>query len=331
MSAVIIESVPNFSEGRRPEVIQAIAIAMASVQNIRLIHTDVGYDANRTVYTLIGTPEDVCEALFRACETAIQHIDMRKHEGNHPRMGVMDVCPLIPIAGISIEDLRDYAFQLGQRLGRELGLPVFYYEYSALHPHKKNLADIRNGEYEGMAEKMEQPAWASDNDCAFNVKTGTTALGVRDFLLAYNVNLESRDVNIAKKIARSIREKGNLISEDGNEYLRTGALPGVKAIGWLMEEYDCAQVSTNITNLKRSNPGEVFLAVRKEAAKFGIEVLSSELIGMIPLFALKNTADGLGLKPKTEDELIELVQRFLGLDIKEKFDLRNRVIDLFLK
>lgn len=327
MNDVIIESVPNFSEGRRPEVVHSIRDAMAITPGVKVLNVDIGYDANRTVFTIAGPPDQVCEALFKGAEAAVHLIDMRLHEGNHPRMGALDVCPLIPIKGISYEELIPYAEQLGRRLGEDLSIPVFYYEKSARYPHKSNLAEIRRGEYEGMGRKMTDPLWNSDNGLVFNAVTGTTALGVRPFLIAYNVNLESEDVAVAKKIALHIRASG-YIDSAGTRV--PGKLEGVKAIGWWMEEYQCAQVSTNIVDITQANPGSVFLAVREEAARFGIEVKSSELIGLLPLATLYQTARSLSLNDADEKSLVRSVENALGLADKESFILEDRIIEYLM-
>lgn len=327
MSKVIVESVPNFSEGRRPEVIKAIAKAFSDTLEVKLLHIDIGEDANRTVFSLAGPPQAVCEALFDAAQVAANYIDMKLHLGNHPRMGMLDVCPLIPISGISISELDVYAKKLGQRLGDELDMPVFYYEKSALSPHKNNLANIRSGEYEGLKNKMTQATWRADNHSPYNAKTGATALGVRNFLLAYNVNLETKDVMLAKKIALNIREKG-YIDDKGNHC--PGLLTGVKAIGWYMEEYGCAQVSTNIVDIHACDIATVFLTVKKLAAKESIEVNSAELIGLIPMEALRLAASKLTSESITDEQAIELVEEKLGLDLKEPFDLKARTIEYLL-
>ena len=328
---VLIESVPNFSEGRRTHVIGEIADSILSVPGVKLLNVDIGADANRTVFTLVGSPERVCLALFKAASIAIKYVDMREQEGNHPRIGVLDVCPLIPLKGISIEELNKYAYALGEKFGKQLSIPVFYYEESAKATHKKDLADIRRGEYEGLCQKMKSKEWHADNKLPFNEKTGATVVGARNFLLAYNVNLESKDENIAKQIAQRIRESGYLqVNKDGEKVRIEGLLKRVKAIGWFAEEFQCAQVSTNITDTSASNLAEVFLEVKKMAAEYSVEVKSSELIGMLPQKAVDESLKYLKFEEKENREATAFLTKILGLDAKNEFNLKERIIENLL-
>jgi glutamate formiminotransferase len=310
---ILIESVPNFSEGQNADIIASIASAIRSVSQVKLIHIDSGFDANRTVYTLIGPPEFVTEALYRAIRVSSEKIDMRTQNGKHPRIGACDVCPLIPIKGIGIEDLKPYALELAHRIGNDFQLPVFLYESSAIHSYRKNLADIRKGEYEGLAEKMKADAWKSDNHQPFNSKTGATVLGVRSLLIAYNVNLDTKDVTIAKDIAKKMR------------YSSGGMHKGLKAIGWMMDMYNCAQVSFNITDTEIVSIAEVFEEVKKIAATYDIKVNSSELIGLMSENNLKFALSYFDYKPGLEGENA-LIEK-LGLNFVDGFNWNERIIE----
>ena len=330
MDKVIVESVPNFSVARDTNVVEGIAKTMQSIDGVKLLHLDVGIDANRTVFTLAGHPHKVCEALFQATKFAIAHIDMQLHQGNHPRIGALDVCPLIPISGITISELLVYAEQLGARLGKELNIPVYFYESSAKSSQRKNLAYIRRGEYEGLEEKMKQKEWLPDNGISFNSRTGATVLGVRNFLLAYNVNLETKETMVAKAIAATIRASGYTEFQNGQAVHHPGSLKGVKAIGWYVEEFQCSQVSTNITNIEENSIASVFNACKAEAKKFGVSVNSSELIGLIPKKAVDDAANHLGIITTNEKDKWDMVSQALGLNIKESFDFQQRIIENLL-
>lgn len=308
----LVECIPNFSEGKDPEVIQAIANAVKSVPNVWLLHVDPGFDAHRTVYTFVGEISAIEEAAYRAVKVASEKIDMRIHHGEHPRMGACDVCPFVPLGDTSLEEVVQLTHRLGKRLGED-GIPVYMYERSATRPERQNLAYLRKGEYEALPEKLKDLSWKPDyGPNEVNERFGAMVLGARPFLIAYNVNLESRDVIIAKKIAAAIRESG-----------QPGILKGVKAIGWWMEEYQCAQVSTNIVDITQSDVKLVFDTVRDEAAKYGVEVKTSELIGLIPESVIlsvgaqiipgekdkqilsRSAFDYLGLKFLSDDRILE--------------------------
>jgi glutamate formiminotransferase / 5-formyltetrahydrofolate cyclo-ligase len=314
---MLIESVPNFSEGRNAIIIGNIADAIRSVSGVRLIHIDSGYDANRTVYTLVGAPHEVVEALFRAIKVATEQINMQTQMGTHPRIGACDVCPLIPLSDISIDDLKPFALALSERLGKDLQIPVFLYEFSALKPERRDLASIRKGEYENLAFKMGSTEWQSDNGLPFNPKSGATVLGVRPLLIAYNVNLESKDVHIAKSIASKMRFVGG------------GPYKGLKAIGWMMEKYDCAQVSFNITDTSIVSIAEVFEMVKILAKEYNLEIKTSELIGLISEKSLTFAMDYLKLThdKNGENQLI----KSLGLEFKNTFEWSERVIERLIK
>ena len=337
----IIECVPNFSEGQNPAVIEKIASSIREVEGVQLLHVDPGFSAHRTVMTFVGEPEAVVEAAFRAIRTAAAEIDMRRHKGTHPRMGATDVCPLVPIQGVSLEEVVAYAQKLGERVGRELGIPVYLYEAAASQPHRRNLAAVRSGEYEGWAEKIKDPAWQPDfGPASYNAKAGHTVIGARPFLVAYNLNLNTRSVPLANAVAFDIREIGRVKKIDGEtvrdkqgKALRIpGACPGVKAIGWYIEEYGIAQVSTNVTDLDRSALHEVFEAGREAARKRGLRVTGSELIGLIPERALLEAGrfylERQGGESIDKDELFHIATRTLGLAELGPFDPRKRIIEL---
>lgn len=308
----LIECVPNFSEGKNQSTIEAIANAIRKTENVRLLNVDVGMDANRTVYTFAGKPTDVIEAAFRAVKTASELIDMRFHKGEHPRMGACDVCPLVPLKNITMHEVVDFSKQLGKRIG-ELGIPVFLYEESATIEKRKNLAYLRKGEYESVEEKLKYIEWKPDfGEQRFNPAFGMMALGARKFLIAYNINLKSKDEFAAKAIAKRIRD---IRVKNDNSYL-SDLFQHVKAIGWYMNEFECAQVSTNITDIEASPVIEVFSAIKKIAQDEGIETNGSELIGLIPKAALKNSTMNI-------DEVID----FLGLNAVKPFSKEKNIIE----
>jgi glutamate formiminotransferase len=308
----LIECVPNFSEGRNQQTIDAIADAIKSVANVKLMNIDVGIDANRTVYTFAGKPQAVLEAAYQAIKTAGERIDMRVHKGEHPRMGACDVCPLIPLQNITMNEVVELSKQLGKRVA-SLDIPVYLYEYSATTLLRKNLAYLRKGEYEAIEEKIKSAEWKPDfGKQEFNPKFGMMALGARKFLIAYNINLKTKDESIAKEIAKKIREIRN---KDDGSYL-SDLFQHVKAIGWFMEAFDCAQVSTNITDIDASPVIEVFTEIKKMAKANGVETNGSELIGLIPQKALQHEI-------MNTDEAIE----YLGLTAVKPFSKEANIIE----
>ena len=308
----LIECVPNFSEGRNQQTIDAIADAIKSVANVKLMNIDVGIDANRTVYTFAGKPQAVLEAAYQAIKTAGERIDMRVHKGEHPRMGACDVCPLIPLQNITMDEVVEFSKQLGKRIA-SLGIPVYLYEYSATTLLRKNLAYLRKGEYEAIAEKIKSAEWKPDfGKQQFNPKFGMMALGARKFLIAYNINLKTKDESIAKEIAKKIREIRN---KDDGSYL-SDLFQHVKAIGWFIEVFDCAQISTNITDIDASPIIEVFTEIKKIAKANGVETNGSELIGLIPQKALQHEI-------MSTDEAIE----YLGLTAVKPFSKEANIIE----
>ncbi len=331
----LIECIPNFSTGREPAVVQAIQAAIQSVPSVYLLHVDVGKGANRTVMTLAGEPAAVTEAAFRAIKVARDQIDMRTHAGTHPRIGATDVCPFVPLEGTSMLDAIRWSRELGERVGGELEIPVYLYEKAAIRPERRNLADIRRGEYEGLSEKMRQSEWRPDyGPTDFQAHCGATAIGARDFLLAYNVNLNTPDVMVAKAIAADLRESGRLVKGHAGKLIRQpGLFRGLKAIGWYIDEYKRAQISTNITDFRLAPIADVYEACRERAELYGAAITGSELIGMFPKQALR--AAGLRYcDPELnldDRECLRRAVQALGLDELSTFELDERVIEFRLE
>ncbi len=338
----LVECVPNFSEGRDRSVIDAIARAISGVNGVRLLDVDPGADTNRTVYTFVGAPDAVSEAAFRGAVAASELIDMSKHQGAHPRMGALDVCPIVPVSGVTMDQCVETARALGRRMAEALALPVYFYEYAATRPERRNLADIRSGEYEGLRKKLADPGWGPDaGPSAFNARLGATVVGAREFLIAYNVNVNTREQKLANEVALNIREagrlkrdaKGQVVTDaDGRELRVPGRLKAVKAIGWTIEQYRQAQVSINLLSYRTTPLHEVFETTREEAAKLGLVVTGSELVGLTPLeplveagrFYLKKQGRSTGLP---ERELVELAIQSLGLAQLSPFDPDKRIIE----
>ena len=332
----LIECIPNFSEGRDLAIISAIATAIRQVEGVKLLHIDQGEAANRTVFTFVGPPKELIEAAFQAIKTASELIDMSQQTGEHPRIGATDVCPLVPLANISMEEVMQYTHQLGQRIGDALDIPVYLYENSASQPARKNLATIRSGEYEGLATKMKLSEWQPDyGPMNFNAKSGATVLGARDFLIAYNVNLNTDSVDIANEIARRVRTSGRLVTQaDGTKKRIPGKLKYLKAIGWYIEEYGKAQVSMNLTNMHQTSVHHAFEACVEAAEDLGVKVTGSELIGLIPqqplLVAGKYYSAKLGKNIMDRDALISLAITSLGLAELAPFNPVERIIEQVL-
>ena len=293
----LIECVPNFSEGRDPAILKQITDVIEAAEGVTLLDVDPGKATNRTVVTFVGEPAVVIEAAFQAIKKACEVIDMSKHSGEHPRMGATDVCPLIPVAHISMEETADWARKLGERAGRELSLPVYLYEAAAGRPERQNLAVIRAGEYEGLPEKLNDPEWKPDfGPATFLPKSGATVIGARDFLIAYNVNLNTTSVRRANSVAFDVREKGRVVTDPatgkpkktayGEEVRQPGTLKGVKAIGWYIDEYGVAQISMNITDIRATPLHIAFEECCKSADRRGMRVTGSELVGLVPLHVM---------------------------------------------
>ncbi len=341
----IIECVPNFSEGCDSSVIRAITDQIETVDSVRLLDVDPGQATHRTVVTFAGSPERVIEAAVRAARKASELIDMRQHRGEHPRFGALDVCPLVPVAGISMEETVAHARELARRLGEEVGLTVYCYEYAATSEARRNLADVRAGEYEGLEQKLAQAEWKPDfGPSEFNPRSGATAVGAREFLVAYNINLNTTSTRRANAVAFDVREKGRIkrkgdpltgviVRDDkGEPVWIPGSLQSVKAIGWYIEEYGIAQISMNLTNLGVTPVHVAFEEASKRAQARGLRVTGSELVGMIPLQAmldagayfLRQQQRSLG---EPESELIKIGVKSLGLDDLVPFDPEEKIIE----
>jgi len=341
----IIECVPNFSEGRDSEKIAQITGVIESVAGVRLLNVDPGKGTNRTVVTFVGEPEAVIEAAFQAIRKAGELIDMSTHSGEHPRMGATDVCPLIPISGISMEETAACAQQLAKRVGEELKLPVYLYEEAQPIPARKNLSIIRAGEYEGFFKKILQPEWKPDfGPAVMDAKRGATVIGARDFLIAYNVNLNTTSTRRANAVAFDVREAGRVKRENGQVVKDAhgqpvnipGSLKSVKAIGWFIEEYGIAQISMNLTNIRVTPLHIAFDEVCERARDRGLRVTGSELVGLVPLQALTEAGKyflrkqnrSVGVSEKT---LIDMAVRSMGLDELTPFKPEERVIEYLLQ
>jgi len=338
----IIECVPNFSEGRDMNVIKAITDAIEAVDGVKLLDVDPGADTNRTVVTFIGTRQGILDGAYAGIAKAAELIDMRKHSGAHARLGATDVCPLVPISGISEEECIQLSYELARKVADGLNIPVYMYEKSARREERRNLANIRAGEYEGLADKLKDPNWQPDfGKAEFNERSGATVMGVREFLIAYNVNLNTTDRKLASDIALTIREKGrlkrdkagNILRDDNGVALRQpGLLKETKAVGWYIDEYKMAQVSINLTNYKITPPHVVFEEIRKLANRKGLRVTGSEIVGLIPLEAilmagryyLKTQSKSQGVP---EESVIRTAIQSLGLNDVSEFDPQKKIIE----
>ena len=344
----LIECVPNFSEGRDLSIIKQITDIIEGVQGIRLLNVDPGYATNRTVVTFVGEPTQVVEAAFQAIKRASELIDMRHHKGEHPRFGAADVCPLVPVSNISMAETVDYARLLAKRVGDELDIPVYCYEFAAFEEKRRSLANCRAGEYEGLAEKLGSAEWKPDfGPTTLNEQSGASAIGARNFLIAYNINLNTTSVRLANSIAFDVREAGRIkregdpitgkiIKDQNGEPLRIpGTLKKVRAIGWYIKEYGIAQISINLTDISVTPVHAAFDEVCERARDRGIRVTGSELIGMIPLqslldagkYFLKKQHRSVGIPDK---EIIKIAVKSLGLDELAPFDPAERVIEYLL-
>ncbi|MDD5714381.1 MAG: glutamate formimidoyltransferase [Bacteroidales bacterium] len=336
----IIECVPNFSEGRDRQVIDRIAGVISGVEGVKLLNVDPGKATHRTVMTFAGSPEAVLEAAFRAIRTAAECIDMRKHHGEHPRIGATDVCPLIPVSGVTMEETVEYARQLARRVGEELHIPVYCYEHAAFTENRRNLAVCRSGEYEGLETKLKDTRWKPDfGPVDYNERTastGLTVIGARDFLIAVNFNLNTTSVRRANAISFDVREKGRKIVVDGIETVQPGTLRHCKAIGWFIKEYGMAQVSMNLTNLGVTPLHIAFDEVCEKALQRGIRVTGTELVGLVPKSTLvdagrhflRKQQRSLGLP---EEEIIRMAVRSMGLDELKPFDPKTRILEYLLE
>jgi glutamate formiminotransferase/formiminotetrahydrofolate cyclodeaminase len=345
----LIECVPNFSEGSDMSIIKQITDQIEAVEGVKLLDVDPGKATNRTVVTLVGTPDAVVEAAFVAIKKASEIIDMRKHKGAHPRMGATDVCPFVPISNITMEETVAYARKLAERVGKELNIPIYCYENAAFTEERRNLANCRSGEYEGLPKKLKDPHWKPDFGPAdFNAGAGATAVGARDFLVAYNINLNTTSTRRANSIAFDIREKGRpqregnpitgkiVKDKDGNQVMIPGSLKACKAIGWFIEEYGIAQVSINLTNISITSVHQAFEESCKKAQDRGLRVTGSELVGLVPKKAMLDAGKYFLAKQQrslgvSEDELIKIAIKSLGLDDLKPFNPQEKIIEFVLE
>lgn len=336
----IIECVPNFSEGRNEETIQAIADAIKNTPECKLLNVEPDRDYNRVVVTFVGTKQGVLNGAINASVVAAERIDMRNHKGEHPRIGAIDVVPFIPIKNASIDECVEISRQYGKFISEKLNIPVYLYEYSATKPERKNLSEIRKGEYEGLQEKLNNPEWYPDfGKAEFNPKLGATVTGCRFFLIAYNVNLKTQDVKIADEIAAIIRESGkplrdehgNVVKKDGKTVRIPGKFKAVKAMGVSLEKYNITQVSINLVNYTITNMHHVFEAVKEEAQKFGVETWGSEIVGLVPLEAILQAGKFYLPDSNSEPELIDAAIKNLGLSNLASFNPNEKIIEYLIK
>ena len=342
----IIECVPNFSEGRDMTVIDKITAEIKKVSGVKLLDVDPGYDTNRTVVTFVGEPEAVKQAAFAAVKKSHELIDMRHHKGAHPRFGACDVCPVIPVSGVTMDECVEIAHDLGKRLGEELDYPVYFYEYAATKPERRNLATVRSGEYEGLEAKLKDPNWKPDfGPAEFRPTKGATAVSARDFLIAYNINLNTTNAKKANAIALRLREQGYpkkdadgnpVLDEKGKKVMCPGMFKNCKAIGWYVDDFKRAQISINLTNFHVTNMYHVFDAASKLAEEKGLRVTGSEIVGVLPKEALieagihylekQGTCAG-----QSEAELIKIAEQSLGLSDVVKFKPEEKIIEYMVK
>jgi glutamate formiminotransferase len=340
--AKLVECVPNVSEGRDRDAIEAIATEIRGVSGVTLLDVDPGADTNRTVFTFVGPPDAVSEAAVRMARRAAALIDMSRHKGEHPRIGAVDVCPIVPVSEITMAECVDVARALGRRLADELQIPIYFYEQAATREERRSLANTRAGEYEGLREKLANPEWAPDcGPAVFNARLGATVVGAREFLIAYNVNLNTRDKRLAHEVALNIREAGRLkrdeggnvvMNSDGTQARVPGRLKATRAIGWYIEQYRQAQVSINLLDFRTTPLHVVFETVKDEAERLGLRVTGSELVGMTPLqplveagrFYLRMQRKASGVP---ESELIDIAVRSLGLDQLAPFDAQRKIVE----
>lgn len=338
----LVECVPNFSEGRNSKVIDAIADAIKGVEGVELLDIDPGRGTNRTVMTFVGEPQAALEAAFQAISRAAALIDMRQHQGAHPRMGATDVCPFIPVSGVTMQECVELAKQLGKRVGDELGIPVYLYAEAAQVPARASLADIRKGEYEALPEKMKTPDFKPDfGPCKFNSVSGATVIGARPFLIAYNVNLNTRSQKLANEIALNIREAGRskrdgngkiLRDAEGNPVSEPGTLKACRAVGWYIDEFNRAQVSINLIDFKTTSVHQAFDEVCRQADKLGLRVTGSEIVGLIPLVPMLQAGRHYLSKQGrctgvSDAELVQIAVQSLGLSDLSPFDPRQKIIE----
>lgn len=349
MDLKLIECVPNFSEGNDMAIIKQITDEIESVDGVKLLDVDPGKATNRTVVTFVGTPDEVCEAAFRAAKKAMQLIDMSKHQGAHPRFGATDVLPLIPVANISMDEVVEYARKLAKRMGDELQYPIYCYENAAFDVKRRNLAYCRSGEYEALADKLTKPEWKPDfGPSTFVPHAGATAVGARNFLIAVNFNLNTSSTRRANAVAFDVREKGRPVregnpitgkkklDENGKEVWQPGTLKGTKAIGWFIDEYGIAQVSMNITDIAQTPLHIAFEEVRQKAEERGLRVTGTEIVGLVPASVVMDAGRYfLGKQQRSagisDGEIIKIAVKSMGLDELYAFDPQKKIIELMIK
>ena len=337
MNTSLVECIPNFSEARRPEVIEAIARTVQAVAGTTLLDRHSDLDHNRTVLTFVGPPASVEEAAFQAIAKAAELIDMEQHRGEHPRIGATDVVPFVPISGVTMDDCVKLAEKYGERVARELNIPIYFYEFAARSPERRNLSDIRKGEYEGLAGKLRDPDWIPDfGPAEMNERSGATVTGARVFLIAYNVNLKTNDPKIAQEIALRIRESGRVkkdangepeLDARGKKVTIPGTLKAVKAMGVLLEAHNIAQVSINLVNFQITPPHIAFEEVRRQAAELGVEVTGSEIVGLTPREALLMAGKYYAAGVSDDRALLAVAIERLGLSQLDRFDPAKKVIE----
>lgn len=345
----LIECVPNFSEGRDMGIINQITDAIRAVSGVRVVDVDPGKATNRTVVTMVGEPEAVCEAAFQGVKKAQELIDMRKHHGAHPRFGATDVCPLVPVSNITMDEVVVLARKLAERIGTELGISVYCYEKAAFKPERRNLAACRAGEYEGLAQRVVTAEWKPDfGPALFNAKSGATAVGARNFLVAYNVNLNTTSTRRANAVAFDIREKGRpqregdpvvgkkKVGPDGKVLWTPGSLKACKAIGWYIEEFGIAQVSINLTDISVTPLHVAFEETCKKAEARGLRVTGSELVGVVPLQAMLDAGRYFLHKQQrstgiADEEIIKIAVKSMGLDELYPFEPKKKIIEYILE
>jgi glutamate formiminotransferase len=337
----LVECVPNFSEGRNTGTIDAIAAAVRSVAGVKLLSVEPDKDYNRTVVTFVGSPDAVVEAAFQSTRKAADLIDMQHHTGEHPRIGATDVVPFVPVSGITMRECVALANRYGKRVGEELGVAIYLYEDAATRPERRNLATIRKGEYEGLAAKLQDPAWLPDyGPASFNARSGATVTGARMFLIAYNVNLNTNDPAVAHDIALQIRESGRVKKDDqgkvvldgtGQKVMIPGSLKAVKAMGVLLEAHNIAQVSINLVNYHVTPPHVAFEEVKRQASTRGVRATGSEIVGLTPKEALLMAGSFYTPQAREEHALLEAAVEHLGLNQIDRFDVNKKVIEYQLE
>ncbi len=340
MNPKIIECVPNFSEGRNQKVLDAIADAVRSVKSVTLLSFEPDADYNRSVMTFVGNPEDIADAALAAARVAAELIDMTTHKGEHPRLGAIDVVPFVPVSGVTMVDCVAVAKTFGERLAAELGIPAFLYEYAASSPARANLANIRKGEYEGLAAKLQDPAWRPDfGEPVFNPRSGATVTGARKFLIAYNVNLDTPDASIANEIALRVRESGRVLKDDAGQPVKDekgktvkvpGTLKAVKAMGVYMERHNIAQVSMNLVDFEVTGMHTAFEEVKRQATELGVTVTGSELVGLAPLEAIRRAGRVSAGDTADDAALVSSAVGSLGLEQLDAFDPKKKIIEFMI-